>query len=373
MKRVLILRSNPVNPDSRVEKEAWSLTKAGYDVTILAWDRSLNHKENKDKIIVSNVSIPIIRLGFKAEFGAGMKSIVPYLKFQFRMRKWIRNHRNEIDIVHACDFDTAFFSYKLCKRFKKKYIFDIFDMLATIPKNFLQRRVLNAEKRIINNADATIICSEERKSQIEGTKPNRLCVVHNSPSESLIGGSTRFDLDNNKIKVVYVGILQEDRMLLELLDYFSKHHEYEFHSAGFGRLEKRFLEAADANDNIFFYGKINYAEALELESKCDIMLAIYDPKYENNRNAAPNKFYESLMLGKPVIMVKETQISHVIEENKIGILIDYNKESFSNAIDYLDSIKNKWKSISARAKRLYYEKYNWELMEKRLIALYEEL
>lgn len=40
--RVCILRSNPVRPDSRVEKEAWSLAKAGYDVHILAWDRDTN-------------------------------------------------------------------------------------------------------------------------------------------------------------------------------------------------------------------------------------------------------------------------------------------------------------------------------------------
>ena len=37
--RVVMLRSNPVNPDSRVEKEVLALSKAGFDVQILAWDR----------------------------------------------------------------------------------------------------------------------------------------------------------------------------------------------------------------------------------------------------------------------------------------------------------------------------------------------
>ena len=34
------------------------------------------------------------------------------------------------------------------------------------------------------------------------------------------------------------------------------------------------------------------------------MTAIYDPNISNHYYAAPNKFYEALMLGKPLIMVK---------------------------------------------------------------------
>ena len=36
-KKVCIIRSNPVRPDSRVEKEAWTLKKNGYDVHILVF------------------------------------------------------------------------------------------------------------------------------------------------------------------------------------------------------------------------------------------------------------------------------------------------------------------------------------------------
>ena len=34
-KVILFIRSNPVNPDSRVEKEVYTLLKAGYNVEIL--------------------------------------------------------------------------------------------------------------------------------------------------------------------------------------------------------------------------------------------------------------------------------------------------------------------------------------------------
>lgn len=102
MKRIVMIRSNPVDPDSRVEKEAWSLTKEGFDVHILAWDRSEDYVEKNDFIDVLNVKIPITRFGHKAQFGAGMKSLIPYLAFQLSVHKWLKNIKTSmIRFTHA--------------------------------------------------------------------------------------------------------------------------------------------------------------------------------------------------------------------------------------------------------------------------------
>ena len=58
-KSVCIIRSNPVKPDSRVEKEAWSLMNAGYDVHILAWDRDADTGEREEVIMVAGENIPM--------------------------------------------------------------------------------------------------------------------------------------------------------------------------------------------------------------------------------------------------------------------------------------------------------------------------
>ncbi len=61
-RRVCIIRSNPVDPDSRVEKEAYSLAVAGFDVQILAWDRNSDHAPEEERIVIKGVPIPITRL-----------------------------------------------------------------------------------------------------------------------------------------------------------------------------------------------------------------------------------------------------------------------------------------------------------------------
>ena len=204
-KKVCIIRSNPVRPDSRVEKEAWTLLKEGYDVHILSWDRDSNHDEQDGFIFVADERIPITWLGYKAAFNEGMKSLKPYMKFQFHMRRWIQQHRNEIDVIHACDFDTAFFSRG--KSIGKRFVFDIFDFLYGEPKSILQFAVKRAQLCLINSADATIICTEERREQIHDAHPKRLAVIHNTPCKTFYNSRFTYTrlTDQNRIVLGFSG------------------------------------------------------------------------------------------------------------------------------------------------------------------------
>lgn len=370
-KKICIIRSNPVRSDSRVEKEAWSLVNAGYDVHILAWDRDTDTYETEDYVTVANLNIPITRLGHKASFGEGLKNLRAYLEFQFHMRKWLSKHY--FDAVHACDFDTAFFSHGIVKRKKGKFVFDIFDFLCTEPHNFMQNCIKKAEFHLINSSDATIICTEERKRQIKGSNPKRLYVIHNTPFVDQIGNHTFINEPSDKVRIAYVGILQDHRLLKEITEAIAESDNMELHIGGFGKYDTYFAEMGRKYESIKFYGRLPYDQTLALEKECDVMLAIYDPSISNHKFAAPNKFYESLMLGKPVIMVRGTGMSQVVAKNKIGVLIDYSKKGFLNGIRELVSRKDEWVSMGEKMKIIYWNDYSWNTMNERLLDLYNNI
>lgn len=371
-KKVCIIRSNPVNPDSRVEKEALSLKRVGYDVHILAWDREKNSKkETIEYIQIADTKIPITRLGYFATYGEGFKNLRAYLLFQFHMRKWLK--QNDFDVVHACDFDTAFFSRNIVKKKKEKFVFDIFDFLYDKPHGFMQRCVKKAQYKIINDADATIICTEERTKQIKGSHPKKLIVIHNTPSLLQAQDGYAQQICSDKIKVVYVGILQDYRLLKEVTEVISKLQDVDFYVGGFGKYEEYFSTMDAQYDNIHFYGRLSYADTLALEKECDIMLAIYDPAIDNHIYAAPNKFYESLMLGKPIIMARGTGMSSVVQKNDIGAIIDFSEDGFVSGIKELIGRKKEWPEMKKRMNKIYEEQYSWKKMEDRLCSLYEEL
>ena len=365
----IIIRSNQVAPDSRVEKEAAALVEQGHYVKILAWDRRSTHPESLEEISAFGYDIPIVRFGHKANFGEGLKSIGSYLGFQWSVFKWLVKNRREFDVIHACDFDTALTSTIANFFLKKKYIFDIFDYLGGERANLAQKILCAIQNFIINRSDATIICTEKRLAQIRPSSPKKLVVIHNTPPKA--GEKDAFIPPHNPVKICYVGILQDFRLLEELPEFFITHPEYEFHIGGFGKFESLYKDLSERYSNIKFYGSLQYQDTLQLEKDCDIMLAIYDPKIENHIFAAPNKFYEGLMLGKPLVMVHGTGMSEIVEKYRIGETIDYSVESFAQGISRLVARKNKWPEICSKMHDIYND-YSWDEMKQRLANLYAE-
>ena len=153
----------------------------------------------------------------------------------------------------------------------------------------------------------------------------------------------------------------------------SESTNIELHIGGFGLLDDFLKDMADRFENIYYYGRLSYDQTLSLEDECDIVLAAYDPSVENYRYAAPNKFYESLMLGKPVIMARGTGMSEVVAENRIGELIEFSKEGFIDGVNRLIGRKDEWPLIESRMKEIYRNQYCWDEMERRLIRIYTEI
>lgn len=373
--KVVFLRSNPVDPDPRVEKEVNTLIKAGHSVTIVAWDRKGNYKIKKSEVHLRNGKVTIYRFGILANYGSGFKdNAIPLTLFQLRLIFWLLKNRKRYDLIHSCDFDTAFVSLHVGKMLKKKVIYDIFDYYIhafNVP-NVIKKIVEKRDHKLINSADGVIICSEQRTRQIKGTSPKKLVVLHNSPADITIE-SERSKLNENMTKIAYVGILSEGRLLRELANVIIKNPNLQLHIGGFGKLHDYFVSLDRNYDNIFYYGKVNYSKALELENDCDVMTALYDPRIANHYYAAPNKFYEALMLGKPLIMVKNTGMSELVTKNGIGEVIDFDENSLENAINNIIRYRTKWPEISSKMQSLYNNEYSWTKMESRLLDLYKNI
>ena len=373
--RVVMIRSNPVNPYPRLEKTASYLALAGYTVVVLGWDRSR-------KASVSERDIPLsfggCAKGFfyhsNGSFSGGIKkNIIGMIGFELFILKWLIRHKKEYDFIHAYDFDTGFVSLFCSRLLKKKLIYDIADFYVDshpLPK-LLQRIVRKKEIKIINRADATIICSEQRKAQIAGSSPKKLCIIHNTP---IIDGSLvkafPFDCDCS-LSIAYVGILGPGRFIEELLAVVADCEGIHLFIGGFGLFEKLCIDYSNKYKNIHFLGKLDYSETLSLEKACDVIVSIYDPSIPNHKYAAPNKFYEALALKKPVIMVEGTGLSNEVKEHGLGLVMaKYDRKSFLNEIELLINKEYRYPSNSYL---LYEERYSWKTMKNRIQSLYQDL
>lgn len=377
--KIVLIRSNPVSPYPRLEKTANSLYKAGNQIQVLAWDRGSDYKFRNMDLELQEGKVPITRFGIKSRYGGGLKAnLIPLIKFQIRLFNWLIRNRNKYDVIHAYDLDTGLISWLSSKILNKKIVYDIPDYYIDshgLKYTKIGSLVKRIEDFIINNSQATIICTEQRVEQIKGTSPKRLEIIHNSPVvKNGYAQSSFLKLNKTqKIKIVYVGILASGRFLEEMIEVVSSRNDCEFHIGGFGELEEYIKDISEKQQNIFFYGKLQYNDTLYLEKNCDIMVAIYDPKVPNHYYAAPNKFYEAIMLGKPLIMAENTGMDKIILDNGIGEVIEYSISGFNKGLDRIIARLEEWDEISEQGKYLYMTQYSWGIMEKKLLDLYGDI
>lgn len=370
---VIFLRSNPIEPEPRVEKEALSLIKNGFKVFAVGWDRKSKYPNYEKKDFGE-----IYRIKIKAEFGTGIKNIGRLLRWQIGLFSFLVKKRGSYDYIHACDFDTIIPALVCKLLFRKKVVYDIFDFYADMLRDapdFLRRFIRRIDLFLIGFADAVIIADEGRIEQIKGSKPKKLVVIYNSPSSVNLKESSKRRDNSDSLIIAYIGLLQRERGIFEMIDVVKNHPEWKLVLGGYGAEEEEIKEKIKDMKNVEFIGRAPYDETLEIYASSDIMFATYDPRIPNHRYSSANKLFEAMMLGKPIIVAKNTSMDKIVEKYGLGFVVEYgNKRDLEEAVTSIANWdKDRWESFEKHAKKVYSENFSWETMEQRLISLYESL
>lgn len=369
LKRVWILRSNPVAPDPRVNKLATTLTNNGFAVSVIAWDRTGKGpaEEHRD-------NVRIIRYPLAAKFGAGVRNTRKLSIWQWFLFRYLSKNEADFDIIHACDFDTILPALWCKWRYHKKVVYDIFDFYADHLRNtpsWIKSIIRKVDIWAINHADAVIIADDSRTEQVSKGRPRHLTVIYNSPEDVI---ERRKEQKPGNFTIAYIGLLQIERGIMELLHVLSRHPEWSLELAGFGGDEEMIKKMAEGLLNVHWHGRINYDRAMELSRDASTLIATYDPSIPNHRYSSPNKVFEAMMLGKPIIVAKNTNMDKIIQNANCGIVINYGTEGeLENALTKLHNDPDYCVLLGNNARQAYEESYSWTKMSSRLINLYQEI
>lgn len=368
--RILFCRSNPIDPDPRVEKEAQALRDAGHQVQAVAWDRSgqLPTAENKNGLQVQ-------RLAIRAAFGHGMGNLPALLKWQIGLLFWLIRQHKTYDILHACDFDTIIpaMIYKIM--YRKPVVYDIFDFYADhlrATPEIIKLLIRKIDLYLISQANATILVDESRAKQIEGAKPRRLVYIYNAPEEIKI--SRYRDEKKAGLRIAYIGLLQIERGLLELIDVLKKRPEWHLDLAGFGGDEEKILARVAEMSNVTWHGRIPYDKTLAISAQADVLIATYNPSIPNHRYSSPNKLFEAMMLARPIVVAQETNMDRIVQEHRCGMIIPYgNIVALEEALLQLEIQPNLGQYLGENGRKAYETTYGWPIMRARIVQLYQSL
>ncbi len=367
--KVLMLLTNPFRPDPRVYKEAKSLIKGGYEVTIFAWDRDGGFPERE---VLD--SIKIRRFGIPSSYGS-MSMVKGLRRFWKEVRREAKNE--DFDIIHCHDFDTLPVGLKIARKMKKKVVYDAHENYASMIEFDVPRPVYLFirwyEKRLAPRADGVVAASEPMGDALSCpyTVVTNARELENIDAERL--NKCRGRLPADSFVLTYIGVLEPMRFLVEACEVVEGMEGVHLLIGGYGRLEADIRKYAEKSGKITFMGRVPYPDVMPCTAASDAVMCVFNPANKNNVMGPPNKLFEGMMAGRPVLATKGTYSGDIVGRTGCGIAVDYTPESFRKAVEFLRDNPDRAAEMGRNGRKAAEGEFNWGVMEQRLLALYESV
>jgi glycosyltransferase involved in cell wall biosynthesis len=393
--------------DSRVRKEARTLAEAGYDVVVACL---ASHAASPDlpagvRVIVLRPPGPAVIPGspnpFLAAHGgrlAAVRGRVAWLLSYVRgLRAWGRlvvETAGPVDVWHAHDLTgLAAIMPNLPRR--SRVVYDSHELFletgTALRLPAAARLVLRAyERRLVSRVSAVITVNEALASVFR-RRYRRLHVlaVHNCPDRwsppiprpTVLREVAGVSADATVI--LYHGALSANRGVEQLMQVLLESGFEDAHLVllGFGEMRADFIRAsAEARwkNRVHVLDPVPPAELMQWVASADIGAMPIQPSTLNHRLSTPNKLFECLAAGIPVVASDFPTMRRIIigdPGGPLGAVCDpMSVESIADAIRSIVLLSPADKdALRARCLRAAAERWNWELEGDTLVSVYSEI
>lgn len=373
MKVASIVLNNFKN-DSRVLKENQSILKLGYEVNVIAMHEApLPVKEEKDNTLVYRIPLVSRNWGKWKPI-----QILKYIEFIIRAYKLAKGS----DICHCHDLNALPIG-ALVKWFGKgkvKLVYDAheYETHKNGVTGWMQKASMFLERRLIKHADKVITVSDtiaEEYQRLYGIE--KPAVILNTPPKQKVEKKdlfrAEFNIDSDKTIFLYQGGLSAGRGIEQIIEAFQKIDDASAVVVfmGYGPLEQMISDVANTNANIFYKPAVSPDVILDYTASADIGISLIQDICLSYRYCLPNKLFEYIMAGLPVVVSDLPEMKKIVETNGIGATVkDDDVTSFIDAISKarrldMAEMAEKMDSLS--------NLYNWEVQEEKLLGLYRGL
>lgn len=357
--------------DDRIfQKEAKSLAKR-YEISVIAPAETISNKTCE---------------GVKLFTVKKSRNKIFHLATMWRVFQ--KSYKERCDVYHCHELGSFIIGLILKKTIGSKVIYDVHEHWPSqIPhdigisgnsrlSDLIQNIVLNVELYCSKHSDALITVSDsvsERFIKI-GLNPT---VIPNVPVLSYLDDIPSHSIKNKRELVYMGGKLQASHGIKECVNALKvlKKQYSDVILTIIGNLDfdlKKITSDEEILRSITITGVLPYDEMYERIHQGEIGLVLFKPDYYNKYIGLPNKLFDYMICGLPVIASDFPEIHKVVAKNKCGILVDpMDVEEISKAIQYLFFHQSKAKEMGNMGQIAVKKHYNWGKMEEKLFDLYE--
>ena len=380
--------------DVRVEKIAKALSGSGNSVTIVA--RNLDQKPTEE---VSD-GLRISRLPRTNGLPRALQSLVN-MPFWFNpvwlytIFKAIKGFQKPIIIVRDLPLVRA---ATVIARFRQaKVVLDMAEVYPEMYRSSAQysdrswlesiiknpRIAENYEKAVLPRVDHILVMIEESRDRLRamGIPKEKITIISNTPPLDKFHGE-RHRHTGEILRIVYVGFLTELRgldLLIEAVAHYiangNPKSAIQVDIVGKGASKEKLIKLArtlNVEESVRIHGWLSQEEVDQLMANANVGALTYRVCGHWN-HTIPNKIFDYMLAGLPVLATEVLTIKRIIIEADCGVVCkNLNSKDVAEKLEYLKNPDVRQK-LGENGYQAVFEKYNWESDSYHLNQAVEEL
>lgn len=404
MKICMILTTGVFPGDRRVEKEAKSLKKAGHSVSILCINKKtlLSKRKAWNRIDVKEIGLPL----FPGLFGK-LNNVPGFLCVAELF--WIFNifsysRESGADAIHMHDLPRSKAAAWVAKLLKKKLVIDLHENFPGMMENYanatgsIKRKFISAsispkkwedyEVDVCSSSDAVITVVEEQKERLVsmGVDCDKISVIENTESKyaylvrrekqsaglSLPDGFVCSYIGGFGGRDNYRGLMTVIEAIPEIIKSIPN---FIFVLVGKGSIEDSLRKTAKTlgvEKHLSFFGWVDQKVIPDFIEQSDLCIIPYNST-PNTEACSPNKLFQYMLLGKPVLVSSCRSLVRYAEETGGCLVFEKNNpKSLAESVVKLHA-DGLTEALGAKGYSAVKSTRNWESTQHTLLALYREL
>jgi len=300
------------------------------------------------------------------------------------MNKWVSNNVSRFDIIHlngARSYQNNVI-YKYSRRYNVPYILQAHGSILRLVQRQELKRLYDTVwgyKLFRNSSKLIALCNSEadayKSIELDEKKieilPNGvdLCKFEKLPQKGEF--KKKYGIDQNEMIILYLGRLHKSKNIELLLNAYSdlttKIHDIRLVLVGpneMGRYVYKEIDKLDIKDKVLITGYLTEQDKFKSFIDADVFVT---PRFYG----FPITFAESCACGLPIITTNSGDILDWID-NRIGYVVNPNKNKLSMAIQSLLIDKETRIKFGQEAQLLARDRFNWPKIADQLEIIYKD-
>ncbi len=306
-KRIIVSVSNDIAHDRRVNRTCTTLTEAGFEVLLVGRKSKQSNSVNDRPYQCKR-----LRLLFK-------KGGLFYAELNIRLFLFLLFKR--CNFLLANDLDTLPANALVSFLQNRKLYYDSHELFTEVPElnhrklikriwAFLEKMSLKRVYRAYTVCDSIASFYGEKYGVAFAT-------IRNLPNYD----DKKVNFESRENRIIYQGALNKDRGV-ELMIKAMQHIEgFELAIAGAGDIEdhlRKLRQELKLENKVRFFGKLQVKELNQLTKTCKLGLSLERNTNLNYYYALPNKIFDYINAGVPVICSDLPEMAAVVKQYKVG-------------------------------------------------------